>query len=136
MAIKINFPATVFALLLLTELTTCTLSTATLQSASERYTRSSISREQNENFRATTIIWSQQNESTALDQQNENSSTTTKSPVDSQQSSTGNSSEPSTSTTGLRVLYRMASTFLDVIQPPGKNLYDELHMDSGEHSFS
>lgn len=34
--------------------------------------------------------------------------------------------------TGLRSLYTMTTTFLNVVQPPGKNLYDELEVETGK----
>lgn len=110
----------------------------TTESTNEQNTRSFVS-----HVMATTSTSSNhKNESfaTVIDERYENSnstsrSTTTKNPVvDSHQlpSSSSSTSEPSMSA-GIRVLYRMTSTFLDVIQPPGKNLYDELGMESGKH---
>src|SRR6218665_98014 len=161
--IRIIFTTAVFTLLLLTEPITCALSTSdgeisstttqdgasitstvfqensqhTTESTNEQSTRSFVSHV----TASTSTSSNQKNESfaTVIDERYENSnstsrSTTTKNPVDSHQlpSSSSSTPEPSMSA-GIRVLYRMTSTFLDVIQPPGKNLYDELGMESGKH---
>src|SRR6218665_3035067 len=160
MAIKIRiiFTAAVITLLLLTEPITCALSTSdgeissttsqdgvsitsTVFQENTKHTTESTRSFVSHVAASTSTSSNQKNESfaTVIDERYENSnstsrSTTTKNLVDSHQlpSSSSSTPEPSMSA-GIRVLYRMTSTFLDVIQPPGKNLYDELGMESGKH---